>query len=141
MMMRRYSPIWWLVVLPTSAVVGGTTFLLSGYLTDWGSLERIAAALVLTFAADLAIASSIQVFAPTNVNIGPGERALDSELPSETARVIGGFESSSEGRVSVRGETWRATRVPDDAIRLTAGMDVNVVARDGLTLIVSATAR
>lgn len=139
--MKRYSPIWWLVVLPTSVIVGGTSFLLAGYFADWGPAERVAVAIVLALAADFAIAALIQVFAPTRVNIGPGERALDSELPSETARVIGGFESSSVGRVSVRGETWRATRVPDDAIRLTTGMDVNVVARDGLTLIVSATAR
>lgn len=139
--MKRYSPMWWLAVLPTSVVVGGTTFLLAGYLTEWGIAERISAALVLTVAADLAVAACIQVFAPTKVNIGPGERALNSELPSETARIIAGFESSSNGRVSVRGETWRATRAPDDVVRLTAGMEVNVVARDGLTLVVSAHAR
>ena len=139
--MKRYSPLWWLVVLPTSVVVGGTTFLLAGYLTDWGVQGRIAAALVLTVAADLAIATSIQVFAPTKVNIGPGERALNSELPSETARVIAGFDSSAHGHVLVRGETWRATRAHGDAVRLTTGMDVNVVARDGLTLVVSAHSR
>ena len=139
--MKRYSPIWWMVVLPTSVVVGGTTFLLAGYLTDWGVPGRIAAALVLTVAADLAIAASIQVFAPTKVNIGPGERSFNSELPSETARVIAGFDASSHGRVSVRGETWRAMRAPGDAVRLTTGMDVNVIARDGLTLVVSANPR
>ena len=135
--MKRYSPTWWLVVLPTSLNVGCTTFLLTGYFTDWGLTARAAAAFALALAADLAIAALIEVFAPTKVNIGPGERALDSELPSETARVVGGFESSPNGRVSVRGETWRATCAPDNSIRLTAGMDVNVVARDGLTLIVS----
>ncbi len=139
--MKRYSPMWWMVVLPTSVVVGGTTFLLAGYLTDWGIQGRMAAALVLTVAADLAIAASIQVFAPTKVNIGPGERSFNSELPSETARVIGGFDASLHGRVSVRGETWRATRIPGDAVQLTTGMDVNVVARDGLTLVVSAHSR
>ena len=139
--MKRYSPTWWLVVLPTSMIVGGTTFLLAGHFTDWGSLERIVAALVLALAADLAIALLVQLLAPTKVRIGPGDRALDSDLLSETARVIGGFESSSYGHVSVRGETWRATRVPDDAIRLTTGMDVHVIARDGLTLVVSATSR
>jgi membrane-bound ClpP family serine protease len=139
--MKRYSPMWWMVVLPTSVVVGGTAFLLAGYLTDWGVPGRIAAALVLTVAADLAIAASIQVFAPTKVNIGPGERALNSELPSETARVIAGFEASSHGRVSIRGETWRATRAPGDVVPLTTGMHVNVVERDGLTLVVSANPR
>ena len=136
--MKRYSPTWWLVVLPTSLIAGTATFLLAGYFTDWGTLQRVAASFVVALAADLAIAALVQVFAPTRVNIGPGERALDSELPSEMARVIGGFESSPDGSVSVRGETWRATCAPDDAVRLTVGMDVNVVARDGLTLIVAA---
>ena len=139
--MKRYSLLWWLVFLPTSVVVGGTTFLLAGLLTDWVFLERIAAALILTFAADLAIAVSIQAVAPTKVSIGPGERTLNSELPSETATVICGFDSSSRGRVSVRGETWQAMRAPGDVVRLTAGMNVNVVARDGLTLVVSANSR
>ena len=139
--MKRYSPMWWMVVLPTSVVVGGTTFLLFGYVTEWGIPERIAAAAVLTFLADLIIAATIQMFAPTKVNIGPGERALDSELPSETAKVIAGFDASSRGRVSVRGETWRAMLAPGDPVRLTTGMDVNVVARDGLTLVVSANGR
>jgi membrane protein implicated in regulation of membrane protease activity len=139
--MKRYSPLWWMVVLPTSVVVGGSSFLLLGLLTDLGVAERIIAALILTFAADVAIATAIQVFAPTRVQIGPGERAFDSELPSETARVIGGFDGTTHGRVSVRGETWRATRAPDDASRLTTGMEVNVIARDGLTLLVSANAR
>jgi membrane protein implicated in regulation of membrane protease activity len=122
-------------------IVGGTTYQLTGYLTDWGLTARAAAAFALALAVDLAIAALIEVFAPTKVNIGPGERALDSELPSETARVVGGFDSSPNGRVSVRGETWRATLAPDNGIRLTAGMDVSVVARDGLTLIVSAIPR
>jgi membrane-bound ClpP family serine protease len=139
--MKRYSPMWWMAVLPTSVVVGGTTFLLAGYLTEWGIAERVASALVLTVAADLAVAAALQAFAPTKVNIGPGERALNSELPSETARIIAGFESSACGRVLVRGETWRATCAPDEVVLLIAGMEVNVVARDGLTLVVSAPAR
>ena len=122
--MKRYSPTWWLVVLPTSLIVGCSTFLLAGYFTDWALTTRAVAALAFALAADLAIAALIEVFAPTRVNIGPGERALDSELPSETARVVGGFESSPDGRVSVRGETWRAKRAPDNGIRLTAGMSM-----------------
>ena len=136
-MMKRYSPTWWLVVLPTSVLVGGTAFLLSGYLTDWGLPQRALAAFALAFAADLAIAALIQAFAPTKVNIGPGERATNSELPAETARVIAGFGASPNGRVAVRGESWRATCSRGDGMRLTKGMDVNVVARDGLTLVVA----
>lgn len=139
--MKRYSLTWWMVVLPTSVVVGGTTFLIAGLLTDWGILERVAVALILTSVADLAIAARIQSVAPTKVHIGPGEMGLNSELPSETAKIIGGFDASPYGRVSVRGETWLATRVPDDTVSLTIGMDVNVVARDGLTLVVSPNSR
>lgn len=136
--MKRFSLMWWMVVLPTSVVVGGSTFMVAGFVTDWVILERIAAALVLTFVADLAIAASIQSVAPTKVHIGPGEKMLNSELPSEKAKIIGGFDASSHGRVSVRGETWLATRAPDDTVNLSIGMDVNVVARDGLTLVVTA---
>lgn len=136
--MKRYSLMWWSVVLPTSVVVGGTTFLFAGILSDWGIAERVAAALVLTFVADLSIAAWIQTVAPTRVNIGPGEKMVNSELPSEKAKIIGGFDCSSHGRVSVRGETWRATRAPDDSVGLSVGMDVKVVARDGLTLVISA---
>lgn len=139
--MKRYSLMWWSVVLPTSVVVGGSTFLLAGLFSDWSIPERVALAVVLTVVADLVIAAWIQSVAPTRVNIGPGEKMHDSELPSETARVIGGFDSSSHGQVLVRGETWRATRAPDDAARLSVGMDVNVVARDGLTLVVSSNSR
>jgi membrane protein implicated in regulation of membrane protease activity len=139
--MKRYSLMWWSVVLPTSVVVGGSTFLLGGFLTDWGILERVVAAVVLTVVADLAIAAWIQSVAPTKVHIGPGEKLHDSELLSEKAKVIGGFDSSPHGRVLVRGETWRATRAPDDAASMSIGMDVNIVARDGLTLVVSANSR
>ncbi len=141
MIMKRYSPIWWLVVLPTSVIVGGTTFLLSGYLTDWSFLERVFAAFFLTFAADVTIAAFNQTLAPTKVSIGPGERAMNSELSAETARVVAGFNASVDGRVSVRGEIWRATRIPGDTVRLTTGMDVNVVARHGLTLVVGPSTR
>ena len=138
--MKRYSLTWWLVVLPTSVIVGGSTFLLAGFATDWGTLERLIAALALTIVADLAIAFRIQALAPSKVDIGPGERALRSDIPSETARVLGGFGSSPEGRVVVRGETWRATSTANEASRLETGMEVNVVARDGLLLVVSANA-
>lgn len=138
--MKRYSLTWWLVILPTSVVVGGSTFLVAGLVSDWTILERVAAALVLTFVADLAIAASIQAVAPTRINIGPGEKLLRSDLPSEKAKVIGGFDASSSGRVTIRGETWLATRAPGDSENLRTGMDVTVVARDGLTLVVSANA-
>jgi membrane protein implicated in regulation of membrane protease activity len=135
--MKRYSFIWWLVILPTSVTVGGTTLLVTSSFTDWGVMALVAVAGVSTFLADLAIAASMEAIAPTKVNIGPGEKHLDSDLASEKATIMSGFDSISRGQVSVRGETWRAIRAPDDTGTLTTGMSVNVVDRDGLTLVVS----
>ena len=139
--MKRYSFTWWLVILPTSVTVGGTTILLTSNLTDWSVMTLVAVAVVLTFLADLAIAASMEAIAPTKISIGPGEKHLDSDLASEKATVMSGFDATSHGQVSVRGETWRAVRVPDDTGTLTTGMSVNVVDRDGLTLVVSTTSR
>jgi membrane-bound ClpP family serine protease len=139
--MKRHSLIWWLVILPTSAIVGGTTYLFAGLFTDWDILSRVAAALIATFVVDLATAALMESIAPTKVNIGPGEKRLFSESSSEKAKVICGFGASSQGRVSVRGETWLATRAPGETDSVTLGMEVNVVARDGLTLTVSAKPR
>ncbi|MBT8103853.1 MAG: NfeD family protein [Gammaproteobacteria bacterium] len=135
--MKRYSFTWWLVILPTSVTVGGTTILLASSFTDWSVMARVAVAVGLTFLADLAIAASMEAIAPTRVSIGPGEKHLDSDLVPEKATIMSGFGSIAHGQVSVRGETWRAIRAPDDTGTLTAGMSVNVVDRDGLTLVVS----
>jgi membrane protein implicated in regulation of membrane protease activity len=135
--MKRYSFTWWLVILPTSVTVGGTTILLTSSLTDWGVMARVAVAVVSTFLADLAIAASMEAIAPTKVSIGPGEKHLDSDLASEKATVMSGFDSISYGQVLVRGETWRAIRAPGDTGILTTGMSVNVVDRDGLTLVIT----
>ena len=135
--MKRYSIAWWLVILPTSVTVGGTTILLTSNFTDWGIMPLIAVAAVSTVIADLAIAASMEAIAPTKVSIGPGEKHLVSDLASEKATIMSGFDSISHGQVSVRGEMWRAIRAPDDTGTLTVGMSVNVVDRDGLTLVVS----
>ena len=139
--MKRYSFTWWLVILPTSVTVGGTTILVTSNFTDWSVMALVAVAVVSTFLADLAIAASMEAIAPTKVNIGPGEKHLDSDLASEKATIMSGFGSISHGQVWVRGETWRAIRAPDDTGTLTTGMSVNVIDRDGLTLIVSTRSR
>ena len=139
--MKRYSIQWWSVILPTSVIVGVPTFFLVGLLTGWDIAERIAIAFVATLAADLAIAASMEAVAPTIVNIGPGDRILHSETPAEEATVVCGFDSSPHGRVSVRGETWSATRLPDDFDVLSKGMSVRVVGRNGLNLVIKANPR
>ena len=135
--MKRYSILWWSIILPTSVVVGLPTFFLVGHFSDWGISGRAAVALIATLTADLVIAASMEVVAPTKVNIGPGEKALRSGTLTEKATIISGFDSSPHGQVSSRGEVWLATRLPDDTDALSAGMSVRVVSRDGLSLIVS----
>jgi len=136
--MKRYSLAWWLVILPTSLTVGGTSILLSSVFTDWSIFARLALAAVATSLADLAIAAWMESLAPTRIHIGPGEKHLASDPPSEKAIVVDGFDVGPHGQVSIRGETWRAVRAPGDTGALTRGMTVNVVDREGLTLIVSA---
>ncbi|MGB5492785.1 MAG: NfeD family protein [Woeseiaceae bacterium] len=136
--MKRYSILWWSIILPTSVIAGVPAFFLVGHFSDLDVLERFAAASVATFVADLAIAASMEAVAPTKVNIGPGEKVLKSETPAEEATIIFGFDSSPHGRVSVRGETWLATRLPNESSVLSVGMAVRVVSRNGLSLVVTA---
>ena len=136
--MKRYSAIWWSAILPTSVIVGGPTFLFTGYFSDWDFLERVAVAVILTLVVDLAIAAWMERIAPTRISIGPGERVLKSEIAAEKAKVLNGFGTSAYGHVSIRGETWPAVRTPDDTGILSAGMVVSVVDRNGLSLIVTA---
>lgn len=136
--MKRYSLAWWLVILPTSITVGGTSILLMSIVTDWSLFTRVAVAVLATSLADLAIAAWMESVAPTRVHIGPGERHLVSDSPAEKATVVSGFDSLPHGQVSIRGETWRAIRAPGDTGDLTIGMSVSVVDRQGLTLVVSA---
>lgn len=135
--MKRYSLTWWLVILPTSITVGGTSVLLASLLTDWSIFTILAVAAIATALADLAIAAWVETLAPTRVHIGPGEKQLASDLLSEQAIVVAGFDAGPHGQVLIRGETWRAVRAPGETGALTTGMSVSVVDREGLTLIVS----
>jgi membrane-bound ClpP family serine protease len=133
--------LWWWLVLPTSVVVGVPTFVLLGQFTGLEFPGRIAVALVATFAVDFAIAASMESVAPTRLNIGPGEKVLETDVPAEQAIVISGFQASRRGKVSIRGETWKATRLAGDSGVLSEGMPVRVVDRNGLELIVASNGR
>ena len=139
--MKRYSILWWWLVLPTSVVVGVPAFLVAGEFTSLRFPGRIAVAVVVTFAADFAIAALMESVAPTRLNIGPGEKVLKSDIPDEQATVISGFDASARGKVSIRGESWTATRLAGDSGVLSEGMLVRVVDRKGLELIVSSNTR
>ena len=135
--MKRFSRIWWIAILSSSVIVGVTVFLLFAVLTDWSTPKIILVVSVLTFIGDLTVALSIEAVAPTKVDIGPGERNTNTDVPSEFATVISGFNNSPQGQVSVRGETWRAIRAPDDSGSLSEGSPVQIVDRNGLTLVIS----
>ena len=75
--------------------------------------------------------------ARSKIDIGPGEKGLVGDRPSETTTVISGFDTSDRGQVSIRGETWQTVRAPDDSGSLPKGTAVQVVERKGLTLVVS----
>lgn len=121
-------------------VIGISAFLLLGNLTDWQTLKLVVAASVLTFLGDVVMAISMEAVAPTKVDIGPGEKNLVTDMPSESATVISGFDTSPQGQVLVRGEIWRAIRATEDSGILSKGTSARVVDRKGLTLIISAKA-
>ena len=135
--MTRFSLAWWLAVLPTSILVGGTTFFLLGEFVSWTLAERLIAAAILTIAADLAIAAWIEGMAPTRILFGPGEKAGLADAKPEVGVVTAGFEGKPNGRVRVRGESWPAIALNDDSSNLAIGVVVRVVDRVGLNLVVT----
>ena len=135
--MQRYSKLWWASLLLSSVVTGGGSFLLLHLLTDWATLTIAKVSVALIFAGDIVLALFMEAVSPTHVKIGPGERRLHTELPRELGEVLSDFEDR-HGRVSIRGETWRARQTATCHRRLEAGMAVRVVAREGLTLVVRA---
>jgi len=135
--MKRFSRTWWIAILSSSMIVGVTVFLLFAVLTDWPTLKILLVVSILIFIGDLIVALSMEAVAPTKVNIGPGERKTKTDRPSEFATVISGFKNSPQGQVLVRGESWRAIRAPEDSGSLSEGSPVQIVDRNGLTLVIS----
>ena len=88
----------------------------------------IAIAIVIMVVGDVATALLMQRYARPHITLAPGE------TPGQSGHVISGFGDQRSGRVSVRGETWRAEA--DAACSLAVGDAVHIVSRDGLTLVV-----
>ena len=88
-------------------------------------------------AGDVILALLMQAVSPTRVTLGPGDRHRSDDPPGELGTVLADFESGS-GKVSIRGEQWRARQAPGCNRRLGAGTAVRVLEREGLTLVVSA---
>lgn len=133
---KRFSREWWLTILVVTVGTGAATFalLLGRHLHP---TELILYCLAISFLGDVVTALSMEAIVPTRVTVGPGERQLKDDLPTELALVVSEFDGAAVGRVRIRGETWRA-RGSNVGFKPTMGAHVRVVNRDGLTLIVSA---
>lgn len=129
--------LWWLVILVVAASVGGLAFLLLKLLLSWDDPRLLVALMAVALLCELLIAVDMEATAPSKIDIGPGEKGLANDTPSETATVIAGFDSSDQGQVSIRGETWQAVRASEESGLLPIGTVVAVVERKGLTLVVS----
>lgn len=89
------------------------------------------------FLGDVLAAIGIEMTAPSRITIGPGERASNDAPMRECAAVLSEVAGDREGRVRIRGETWKA-RLADPAARpIAAGRQARVVARDGLALLIA----
>ncbi len=121
-----------------AGVAGGLAFLLLKLLLSWDDPRLLVALMAIALLCELLVAIDMEATAPSKIDIGPGEKGLASDTPSETATVVAGFDSSDRGEVSIRGETWQAVRASGDSGLLLIGTAVLVVERKGLTLVVSA---
>jgi membrane protein implicated in regulation of membrane protease activity len=136
-MIKRYSGLWWASILLSSVVTGGGSFLLLSLLTELPVEIVIAASVALILAGDVTLALLMEAVSPTRVTLGPGDRRHSDESPGELGTVTAGFIDRS-GKVSIRGEQWRARQSPGCDRRLDAGTPVRVLEREGLTLVVAA---
>lgn len=137
----RFTRRWWLFIGATTLVIGAGAFLVLRYWTALSLEQLILYWLIITFVGDVITAVSMEAVAPTRVTIGPADRQFDADAPAELAVVVVGFDAAGQGRVRVRGETWRARQAEDDRANLESGAVVRVVDRDGLTLVVAAEKR
>jgi membrane protein implicated in regulation of membrane protease activity len=85
-------------------------------------------AIAIIGAGDLATVLLMQRLAPTRITLEPGEAAV------RLGSALGDFNRDGYGRVLVRGERWRARC--HGLKPISAGDEVRVVARQGLTLVV-----
>lgn len=132
---KRFSRDWWLAILVVTAAISAATFLL---LRGRGLhlSELVLYCLAFSLLGDVVTALSMEAIVPTRVTIGPGDRRLRDDLPTELALVVSEFDGAGAGQVRIRGEIWRA-RGSRDGFRPVVGSRVRVINRDGLTLIVS----
>ena len=134
--MERFSSLWWFSILLSSVVTGGGSFVLLTVLTELPTETVIKISVMFVLVGDVVLALLMQAVSPTRITLGPGERRRKTELPMELGTVISDFEDR-RGRVSIRGERWRARQTAGCSATLKAGALVRVVDREGLTLVVT----
>ena len=133
---KRFSLEWWSWIASGALLFGGGTglfFYRQGSITDLNFFLWVVAG---SFVGDLVLALAFEAVAPTRVIIGPGDRIQRNSALKETASIISGFENSVEGKVTVRGEVWMARCVSENSFSLTVGENVQVLGREGLTLLI-----
>jgi len=135
-MIRRFSTSWWISLASASCVFGLVTYLALRFMGLVDDDRLVLYMLIGVGLGDVLVALSFEVTAPTRVTLGPGDRRLASSELEATAEVVSGFEESAEGRVQVRGETWKARMADGQPATLRPGSPVKVVDREALTLLV-----
>lgn len=137
LMIRRFSTSWWISLASASCVFGLVTYLALRFMGLVDDDRLVLYMLIGIGLGDVLVALSFEVTAPTRVTLGPGDRRLASSELEATAEVVSGFDESAEGRVQVRGETWKARMADGRPATLQPGSEVAVTEREGLTLLVA----
>ena len=134
---ERYSPEWWLWITSATSFFAVLSFAGLYYLDIFTNIRvLIGAAILVSLAGDLLVATAFEAIAPSKISLAPGERTRNDQEASAEGVVESGFKSSAIGRVSTRGELWDARHHAGQPVELVRGDKIKIVGRDGLTLLV-----
>lgn len=135
---KRFTPEWWLWMTTGIFIFGGVTvgaMYLLGVFSD--PLILLVVFLVGSVAGDIILAVAFEAVAPSQVTLGPGDRANRGDEVAELGTVVSGFEASPVGKVRIRGEIWMARCRRNSLLTLDCGARVRILEREGLTLLIS----
>lgn len=133
---HRFALQWWLTMGSATVFFVSLALVLAHVFGGREGFPLFLWVMVVTSIGDLVVALCYEAIAPTHVVVGAGERDSKSDPSREMAVAIDGFEQSETGRVRVRGEVWRARCLTVEEPRPRQGEVVQVVAREGLLLLV-----
>jgi membrane protein implicated in regulation of membrane protease activity len=132
----RFSKVWWAWLFSTGLSCGALVVIALYLLGGISNAQYVLAFLISAAAGELMVALIFEAMAPTRVTVGPGDRTHLNSPVKDRARVVSGFSAEGMGKVKVRGEVWDARCSSAHGSTLTAGREVRVSGRDGLTLLV-----